>query len=896
MKTTIISLLVFLLSVTGYTQQQAWQAVGPDDYEQVSKPKAIRASCFIDSTGTTYISYLDSTTYSTTPFFQRIEIVKETTNGWIHANTFEITNYPSSYVGDLVNEIVYVYDSLINGSAVLITKYFDGTNWSVLGSPYPLNTTTLPYLVLRQNKLHELFLLYYEATSSTYPTVLKWNGTSWGQVGNYLAYTSYSSMLLDFDSNNDPYVYYYDALSNQYLIKKFDGTLWNTILSQVPGGAVEFRIFRDSFYLSFGASGYWGGTLFYSPSCSLYKYNGSIWDQIGGVAPYSGAPLLPMNASTTIVFDSSGTIYLTGGTIWQIKNGVTSQLGAVGNLYIKGVDSFYIAGVSDYHNGKVRFVKRLNNIWYEDFPVSISPFTGGYLSTYSQPFIPNYNPVNFHQFCGGSNNDLYISSTTDNVISAFTNGIWDTSYYSYGQQIYYSGQFIMRTDTGSTIYRMAKPVSSTSPSNNISLLELIGNTWNIVGGNPSNSSAAYGDFCFDKSNTPYVAYVDITSFGANRVRVKKYNGTGWLDISSSTMPFFTQGADKEPLLACDTANNIYVLYVESGGLYLQKFDGTNWNALGSFITNVDSLDYTIGLTTSGMPIVAAASSSNGHKMIVEQFDGVNWNTLGLPGFSYGAISHPSLVVVNDTPIVAYEDKDLNKIFVAKYNGTHWGALGSTAISRDASSFPNLVKSGNDIYVSYFSDGLFVKKSIYDTIVPLYPCGVPAVTISGITDTTAYVNWTLANEIVGYEYNLSTTNNSPSGSGIFTSNLAGYLASNLQPNTTYYFFIRTICGIDTSSWVMTSFTTTNTTNASNLFLEKTGLKIYPNPVSQTLNIQQSYEIKEQHLGLYDVFGRLVRSIHFSGKSVEVMMTDIASGVYFIKDEKSRNNYSFKVIKQ
>jgi|GEM_PF-5898201 len=890
MKTAIFLVFTVLFFIAGYSQQQAWQAVGADDYKQISKPNAIQANCFVDSTGTTYVSYIDSTTYGTTNFFKRIQVMKETSNGWSHVNTFEITHDPYSYTGDLVHEIYYVYDSLINGSAVLFTKYFDGTNWSTLGSFYALNTTTPPRLVLKQNQLHELYLLYYESTSSTYPTVLKWNGTNWVQAGNYIAYTANSNMLLDFDSNNDPYVYYLDALSNQYLIKKFDGTNWNTILSQVPGAASEFRIFRDSFYLSFGTSGYWGGTLFNSPSCWLYKYDGTSWNQIGGVSMNNG-PFLPMNASTTIVFDSSGTIYLTGGTIWQIKNGITSQFGAVGNLYIKGTDSFYVAGVSDFYNGKVHFQKKLNNAWYEDYPLGVSPFVGGYLSTYSQPFIPNYNPLNFHQFCSGSTK-LYLASSTVNAISNFTNGSWDTSYYSNWSQNYLSDQFIIQTDTGNGVYKLNRYLNSSSSSNYITLQQSTGTSWINVGGSVS-TSGSYGYFVFDKYNIPYVAYVDITSFGANRIRVKKYDGSSWIDISSSAMPFFTAGPNKEPLLACDTANHIYVLYKENGGLFLQKFDGSSWIAVGSAIASIPNEEYKLGLTTAGTPVVATLTTSK--KPIVRTFDGTNWITMGQSDFSFGKASDIRLVLDNDTPVVAYTDDSLKKIVVAKFNGTYWGALGSPIISRDPSSYPNLVKSGNDIYVSYFSDGLFVKKNISNTIVPLYQCMPPSVMIAGITDTYATASWGLPSQVVGYEYSLSTVNALPSGNGTFTTNQT-YPAHNLQPNTTYYFFIRTICGIDTSAWAMSSFTTTNTTNISDLFLENSGLRIYPNPATNILNIEQTQTIQSQSLMLYDIYGRKVRDINFSTPSVHIDLNGLASGVYFLRNKNSINQRSFKFIKQ
>ena len=87
------------------------------------------------------------------------------------------------------------------------------------------------------------------------------------------------------------------------------------------------------------------------------------------------------------------------------------------------------------------------------------------------------------------------------------------------------------------------------------------------------------------------------------------------------------------------------------------------------------------------------------------------------------------------------------------------------------------------------------------------CAAPGgLNATSITATSATIGWNAAIPAPsGYEYVVSTSNTTPSGSGTATTNLSEAITS-LLPQTTYYVFVRSNCGGPFSSWNSFSFIT------------------------------------------------------------------------------------------
>lgn len=103
------------------------------------------------------------------------------------------------------------------------------------------------------------------------------------------------------------------------------------------------------------------------------------------------------------------------------------------------------------------------------------------------------------------------------------------------------------------------------------------------------------------------------------------------------------------------------------------------------------------------------------------------------------------------------------------------------------------------------------RSVYldNIIVEAIPsCSEPtAITSTAITPTSATVTWTAPTPApsAGYEYYYSTTNTAPTGAGTATTATSVNLTS-LTPQTTYYVWVRSMCGSSQSIWVSQQFTT------------------------------------------------------------------------------------------
>ena len=89
--------------------------------------------------------------------------------------------------------------------------------------------------------------------------------------------------------------------------------------------------------------------------------------------------------------------------------------------------------------------------------------------------------------------------------------------------------------------------------------------------------------------------------------------------------------------------------------------------------------------------------------------------------------------------------------------------------------------------------------------PLACTNPGAVTLTGSTGSGATFSWTAATPAPsgGYQYYISTTSGAPSASTTPTGTVAtgtSVTVSNLTPNTTYYFWVRSNCGSSQSGWV------------------------------------------------------------------------------------------------
>lgn len=206
-----------------------------------------------------------------------------------------------------------------------------------------------------------------------------------------------------------------------------------------------------------------------------------------------------------------------------------------------------------------------------------------------------------------------------------------------------------------------------------------GTTWNTVGPNPtvSTAGASYTSLTLDDNDTLYIAYQD-KGEAPGKVRVKKFNGTDWVNVGTPIMSVTGAGAipAMDVHIAFNNKDEVYVAY--SHGFQgpprssVHKFDGTDWAlvgpaqfASGPFET---SLFNKLAFDSDGAPYLVYQHGGLGNKASVMKWDGVGWVNIGLPGFSPNVTAHNGIAIDgNNNPYVVYFDQgNGNKTTVMKY--------------------------------------------------------------------------------------------------------------------------------------------------------------------------------------------------------------------------------------
>lgn len=192
-----------------------------------------------------------------------------------------------------------------------------------------------------------------------------------------------------------------------------------------------------------------------------------------------------------------------------------------------------------------------------------------------------------------------------------------------------------------TEYTSDEPLQNTTPPQ-VHVARWDGTKWVAVGGSLNvNASSWANDAAITFLNgQPYVAWTEKTEAGDARLFVKTFNGTNWVLVGSGTLnKDTTTGWAFRPSIAADAATNaLYVAWVEQQALgeraqvYVSKYTGSNWSALGT--------------TLNANPVL-------------------------------GSAQRVSLAVVGGQPVAAWGEVNagsLRQVFAKKWNGSAWVLL------------------------------------------------------------------------------------------------------------------------------------------------------------------------------------------------------------------------------
>lgn len=165
-----------------------------------------------------------------------------------------------------------------------------------------------------------------------------------------------------------------------------------------------------------------------------------------------------------------------------------------------------------------------------------------------------------------------------------------------------------------------------SNSNIATVKKWNGSAWVNVGtGTVSTGAAAYNSLMIDAGNFPVLAYQDATTAPANKITVKRFNGSAWVALFASANP-----ATNAKLKLGKNSTNYFLGYTEttSASAVVQLYNGSSWSQLGSPVTNVSSAAGTFGLDIdpTDTPAFTTILSTPPYP-VAYKYSGGAWNVL-----------------------------------------------------------------------------------------------------------------------------------------------------------------------------------------------------------------------------------------------------------------------------
>lgn len=274
-----------------------------------------------------------------------------------------------------------------------------------------------------------------------------------------------------------------------------------------------------------------------------------------------------------------------------------------------------------------------------------------------------------------------------------------------------------------------RPVVAWIGSGEVYLKRFDGNEWVEVGagsasgGGISNTgSVTDPSLAIDGEGRPVVAWVANYPSENEEIYVKRYDGNAWVEVGAVSASgggiSSDPGNSNHPSLALDDEGRPVVAWENERrgnyGIYVKRYDGNNWVAVGSGSTDGVGIGNDTGfselpklaLDGDGRPVVMWAwmGQTSGYPaaIYVKRFDGNAWVDVG-SGSSCLGLGYPSLALDGeDQPVIAWQDvmSGNSEIYVERFDGNDWvevrpGLIAGGGISDNEGSslYPSLVLDG-----------------------------------------------------------------------------------------------------------------------------------------------------------------------------------------------------------
>jgi hypothetical protein len=176
------------------------------------------------------------------------------------------------------------------------------------------------------------------------------------------------------------------------------------------------------------------------------------------------------------------------------------------------------------------------------------------------------------------------------------------------------------------------------------------------------------------------------------------------------------------------------------------------------------------------------------------------------------------------------------------------------------------------------------------------CTVPTqLFYDGLSTTSNNIAWAAPTPAPsnGYVYCYSTVNDPFSSAAITGTTTNTYaILSNLLPNTTYYFWVKSNCGTTQTNWVSGGSFTTYALGIETFSMDK--IKLYPNPVKSIFTI--SLDKKISKVAVFNLLGQEVLTKSVNSNETTVDVAHLTAGTYLVKITSDDETKTMKIIKK
>jgi len=264
--------------------------------------------------------------------------------------------------------------------------------------------------------------------------------------------------------------------------------------------------------------------------------------------------------------------------------------------------------------------------------------------------------------------------------------------------------------------------------NRIAKWDGIMQTWSALGDGVSNTLVSIpnvGSLAFDSNNNLYAGGYFENAGDVLVNNIAKWDGSSWSALGSGVTGVTNSFLGTHPSVNCfafDSRNNLYVggYFNNAGGVSVNniaKWDGNNWSALGSGITNAINFSTSVNSlvfdSSNNLYVGGYFNNAGGVEVNnIAKWDGNSWSALG-SGLT--SSSNNSYTGVVNTLLI---DDDF------LYIGGNFDNAGGVAVSNIAKvelNFNNYIKNtdGNDLYLNYSGKGSVTNLLHYDETSKVY---------------------------------------------------------------------------------------------------------------------------------------------------------------------------------